>query len=230
MAIPTVPMHDATGANVGHLPAGQAAGYVTGTGDVPWSAAQLAAHPGVVRIAQSMNEAADKATRPDGIDYENGTFALADIPDLVREMQQDFKAGTRPGQRSPMIYESRVDVTPVVNTLIAAGITSGVGLGVADWNNNAVEATAEVMNASGPFPIVWRQYANGEFYDTGVVSKTWLDNVSRAPAPHAQVPPGQWLNPAEWTWTAVSVIGIGLDGKQHLFNFNPATGVWTLIS
>jgi hypothetical protein len=229
MAVPTVPMYDATGADAGHLPAGQVAGYITGSDGVPWTAAQLAAHPGVVRIDQApvntpMNERADVA------DYERGAVTLADLPAWCRAAQQNFKAGTRPGQRTPVIYLSRVDVTPVVNSLIAAGINNGIGLGVADWNNNQTEATAEVMNGSGPFPIVWRQYANGEFYDTGVVSKTWLDNVSKAPAPHAQVPPGQWLNPREWTWMAASMVGIGLDGKQHLFNFNPATGAWTLVS
>jgi hypothetical protein len=229
MTIPTVPMYDTTGANVGHLPAGQAAGYITGSDGVPWTTAQLAAHPGVVRIDQSpANTPADE--KADVADYERGAVTLADLPALVRAMGQNFKAGTRPGQRSPVVYASRASVTPVVNELVAAGITSGVGLGVADWNNDQVEAVAEVANASGPFPIVWRQYANGEFYDTGVVSKTWLNNVSKAPHPAAQVPPGQWLDPAEWSWLAASVVGIGLDGKQHLFNFNPATGAWTLIS
>ena len=31
------------------------------------------------------------------------------------------------------------------------------------------------------------------------------------------VPPGQWLNPSEWTWKDAYVTGVGLDGALHLF-------------
>jgi hypothetical protein len=39
-----------------------------------------------------------------------------------------------------------------------------------------------VANASGPFPVIACQYANGPEYDTWVVSVPWLRAVSAAPA------------------------------------------------
>ena len=52
---------------------------------------------------------------------------------------------------------------------------------VAHWGIGEAEAVSMVANASGPYPVVWVQYANGPDYDTGVFSVPWLQNVSRAP-------------------------------------------------
>ena len=78
MTIATATVYDCIGANVGSLPvAAWYAGYVTGTGGVPWSAQQLADHPGVVRIDQSpVNTTADETA--DVLDYE--TLLAAEAP------------------------------------------------------------------------------------------------------------------------------------------------------
>jgi hypothetical protein len=219
----SVLIYDATGANAGALPTGQAAGYLTGSGPVPWTPAQWSAHPGAVRIDQSpvvteLDETADV------LDYERGAATLADVPVWAAGALRAFHTGARPGQRSPAVYASQDNITPVVNTLIAAGITSGIGLGVANWSASQEAATAAVENASGPFPVVWYQFASKSAYDVGVASTAWLRNVSVAlPAP----PPGQWLDPRTWIWKEAELTGVGLDGKLHTFILTG--GTWTRI-
>lgn len=111
----------------------------------------------------------------------------------ARQRIAAFKAGTRPGQRRPIVYCSRVNTHAVANALIAggiAGVASGFGgLGVADWNNDLNAARDEVAGGSGPFPIVWRQYANMGAFDAGVASVPWLTTVSSTPEPAPRKPP-----------------------------------------
>jgi PASTA domain-containing protein len=189
MTVQTADLFDATNANIGSLPkTGFRAGYVTGSGDVPWSAANQAANPGFVRIAQSPVESFDELGHPDVLDYESGAATDSNVVPWAKAEIASFHSGTRPGQRMPAVYVSRRNVTHLVNILIAGGITSGVGLGIADWNNDPNQATQEVANASGPFPVVWRQYANRGNYDAGIVSVPWLTNVSVAPSKTVSVP------------------------------------------
>ena len=168
--------YDLISANIGHAPAGaQLAGYSTGSGGIPWTAAQWAAHPGTVRIDQ---DAAASDPTADVLDVEGGAATFADCPGWVRRAQKDFASAARPGQRWPAIYASASNITPVVNALTAGGVTSGAGLWVADWSFTKAEAFAEVLNAAGPFPIVAVQWSSGQFYDTDVFSGRWLANVS----------------------------------------------------
>jgi hypothetical protein len=213
-------VYDAIHANIAHLPAGLAAGYATGTGVVPWTAADWELHPGAVRIDQD-----PLATDPaaDVLDVETGAATPAECPGWAIRALASYHAATRPGQRSPAIYVSRSLVTGVVNALIAGGVKAGVGLWVADWNMNRAEAAADVTTASGPFPVIGIQYANMGSYDASVFSATWLEGVSAAhpqqPAqpPKPAAPPGQWADPAAWTWKEAVVSGTGVDGKLHLF-------------
>lgn len=218
MTIQTVQGYDATHANIGHLPKGQAAGYITGSSGVQWSDADWSAHPGAVRIDQSpVITAAD--VRCDMVDQENGAVTLAELAEVVRDAQQAYKTGLRPGQRWPGVYCSRASLTPVCNALAAGGVLS-CPLGVADFNNNVQMARAEVEQAAGPYPIVWRQYANDGTYDSGVFSVPWLAAVSAARPP---APPGQWADPHAWTWGSAIVSGLGLDGRLHMFNLTGGT-------
>lgn len=189
MTIQTVDGWDCTGAALPQAPkTGQAAGYITGSGDVPWSAAQQAAHPGFVQIDQTP-VITTFDVRADSYDVENSAVTIAEIAELVHDGQAAYKAVARPGQRWPAVYCSRSLVTPVVNALIKGGITS-CPLGVADYDFNHAAAQAEVANASGPFPIVWRQYSDqggGGAYDLDVFSVPWLNTVSKLPDP--PVPP-----------------------------------------
>ena len=213
----TVLVCDATHDNISHLPHGQAAGYSTGTGShIRWTAADWAAHPGAVRIDQDP-QASDPAA--DVLDVEQGAASPGNCPGWVRRARVSYNSATRPGQRRPAIYASRSQVTAVCNALVAGGVTSGVGLWVADWGRTRAQAEAEVNAASGPFPVIGVQYANAGLYDMSVFSAAWLKEVSAVTAPaKPPVPPGQWKNPDEWTWKEpVIVAAQGLDGKFHMF-------------
>lgn len=222
MTIATVPGYDSTHENVARLPKGQAAGYITGSSSVQWTDADWEAHPGAVRIDQSpVINAID--VRCDMIDLEAGAVTLDELAQVVKDAQASYLAGLRPGQRWPGVYLSRSTVTAAVNKLAAGGVLS-CPLGVADWNNNAQMARAEVENGSGPYPIVWRQFANDGAFDSGVFSVPWLAEVSVARAP---APPGQWNNPKAWTWRVALIEGIGLDDKFHTFHLTG--GTWEKI-
>jgi len=180
-----VPGFDVTGANLDKIPAGQhqLAGYDTeqhpGDG-IAWTPAQYAAHPGAIHIDQ--DPAATDRTA-DVLDIERGAATIADAGPWYRAAVVNYRQGTRPGQRWPAIYVSKSQVTPLVNGLIAEGVTSGPRLIIADWNNMEEQDIALVNAASGPFPLAGYQWKSSQFYDWDVWSAEWLAVVSKAP-PH----------------------------------------------
>jgi hypothetical protein len=183
-------VYDVTGENYGHQPKGPLALYVTGSGGVPATPTQLAAHPEAVLIDQTPI-AGHWDALADVDDYERGAVTLGELAPRAKQRLANFKAGVRPGQRSPLVYFSASDVHNVVNALIAGGVTSGVGLWVAQWSLTSPEAIAKVTTASGPFPIVAVQYHNAGLYDVSVFSGTWLANRAvtpvKPPFPKVQV-------------------------------------------
>lgn len=231
MTTMTVAGADATHENISHLPPGQVAGYVTGSGGVPWTEDDFRQHPGAVRIDQTPASTQWDATA-DVDDYEKGAVTLAELAPRARLRKAAFIAGIRPGQRHPAIYVSRSKVTEVVNALIAGGVSSGVGLWIADWDDNEQKAIDEVAHASGPFPVIARQYTNAGTHDLDVFSSAWLADVSASPAvkvvPHA--PPGPWLDPHAWDWKEVTIIGRGLNDGLFAFSYDPDTGRWTKVA
>jgi len=164
---------DATHDNIGALPEGaQVAGYTTGTGThIRWTAADFAAHPGAVRIDQ--DPAASDPTA-DILDIEAGAATPASAPGWVRRALASRASQARPGQRSPAVYMSQSGVTEVVNALVAGGISSGVGLWIAHFGLTQAQATAMVLNASGPFPVIGVQFRNAPAFDVSVFSSDWL--------------------------------------------------------
>lgn len=226
MSIATVYGWDATGDNLANAPhTGQGATYITGWGGVPATAAQLAQHPGILKYDQSPTEASIDFTC-DLFDFETGCMTTGTLADTVKKAQANFRAVSTPGQRYPAVYMQRSNVTLVVNTLIAGGVTS-CPLVIADWNNNPGAAASEVATASGPFPVVGRQYSDVGAYDLDVWSVPWVTTVAGHPKPPpAQTPPGQWLNANNWTWVNAQLSGKGLDGKQHSFTL-ATNGTWT---
>lgn len=213
---------DAVGSNfaaLAALPAGtQMAGYATGSDGVAWTAAQFAAYPGALRIDQDPSASIPTA---DILDVENGAATPADCPGWAKNALASFRLGARPGQRSPAIYASKDNLTPVANALIAGGITAGIGLLVADWTNSRDDAVAMLDASGGPFPVVGVQYSSLETYDLDVFLMSWLVDVSTSEAP-----PGQWADASAWTWQSAVITGTGLDGKTHAFTYDPATGQW----
>jgi hypothetical protein len=218
----TVIVHDAIGANVSHLPDGPAAGYSTGSGDVPWTAAQWKAHPGAVRIDQDPGASDPTA---DILDVERGAATPASCVGWVKRASICYMTASRPGQRKPAIYVNRSNRTAVADALIAGGIREGVGLWLANPGMTRAAAEAMVDGASGPFPIIAVQYQFGAQYDTSVFSQAWLQEVSVTAPAKPEPPPGEWRNPAEWTWKDVWEIGIGLDGNLHVFHKEGGTWV-----
>jgi len=198
--------YDVTHANLPHAPAGQLAGYATGVGaDVRWTAADWAAHPGAIRIAQSPVLATDEAALADVLDVESMAATLSDCAPWARDAQASFAARRRPGQRRPAIYFSAFNVHNVVNALIGGGVTSGVGLWVANWSLGEAQAVADVLNGAGPFPVIGVQFRNDGAYDVDIWSAAWLADVSQpaAPVPPSPVPP---------SWPAGVVLRLGSSG------------------
>ena len=225
----TVIVHDAIGAHVAHLPAGHVAGYTTGSGPVPWTAAQFLAHPGAVRIDQDPSASDPTA---DVLDIESGAATPASAAAWCKRARVSYNSATRPGQRKPAVYVNRSNMTAVANELTAAGI-SGVGIWLAAPGTPQATAEAMIERASGPFPVIAVQFAFGGAFDTSVFSAAWLQEVSvTQPKPPAKppakppVPPGQWDDPDFWTWEqSVMVCGTGKDGKFHLFALEGAEWV-----
>ena len=189
-----IPGFDATHDGIPHLPPGQhqLAGYSTGTPDIRWTDPDWAAHPGALRICQDWDVSEDLATHDadllaivtsDYLDVERGAATIADAGPWYRAAAASYHAGKRPGQRFPAIYVSKSQVTPLVNGLIAEGVTSGPRLVIADWNNMEEQDIAAVNAASGPFPLAGYQWKSSEFYDWDVWSESWLALVSKVP-PH----------------------------------------------
>ena len=199
--------HDAIHANVAHLPNGQTCGYTTGSPAIRWTGADWAAHPQGVRICQ---DAAASDYTADVLDVERGAAANGAAAGWFKAALKNYQSAARPGQRSPAVYTSASNVTGVVNALIAGGVKSGCGLWVANWNLSRDQAAAEVAKASGPFPVIGVQYANGPLYDFDVFDSGWLARQSAAPpsVPHRHVTSGgdtlatlaaaRGMDPAAW--------------------------------
>lgn len=168
--------HDAIHANISHLPPGQAAGYTTGSADIRWTSADWHNHPGAVRICQ---DAAASDHTADVLDVERGAATNGGAAGWFKAAEKSYLAADRPGQRSPAIYTSASNVTPLVNALLAGGVRTGAALWVANWDLTSAQAVADVENAAGPFPVAGVQFASGRFYDSDVFSGTWLARVSR---------------------------------------------------
>lgn len=180
MAVATRPGIDVTHLFLSHVPAnaGLLALYITGSPDIVATPADLAAHPGCLRYDQSpVNTALDETA--DVLDFENGAATLDDLAPWSVAAWRNWHNLVRPGQRTPAIYASRDNITEIVNRLIADGVKDNVGLIIADWNNDEVQAAREVSEASGPFPVVGRQYQNAGLFDRDVFSVPWAANVSR---------------------------------------------------
>jgi hypothetical protein len=169
-----VVVHDGIHANAGHLPPGQAAGYTTGSPAIAWTAADWNGHPDAVRICQ--DNGSDHTA--DVLDVERYAAANGDAPGWYKAALASYRAAARPGQRAPAVYTSASNVSGLVNNLIAGGVTSGCGLWVANWNLTDALASAAVVTAAGPFPVIGVQWASLAAYDVSVFSGTWLARAS----------------------------------------------------
>jgi hypothetical protein len=222
MTITVVSGWDATSEYLSQAPStGQAAGYITGSAGIVWTAAQRAEYPGFVQIDQSPDITASDQLA-DVFDYESEAVTLVDLPTLVANAQAGYYAGTRPGQRWPAVYCDQSNLTPVANALEAAGLTN-VPIWLAYYGLTQAQAMSLIQEASGPYPIIGVQYNDAGAYDQDEFSQDWLNTVSATPT----VPPGQWNNPDEWTWAQVMIVGVGLNGTLYSFSYDVNTGEWS---
>lgn len=229
MATQVIDIFDAITSNEPTLPPDfQVAGYTTGHG-IAWTTAQFAKHTKphpAVRIDQDPNASDPTA---DILDVENGAATVADIPVWLTLARASFKAGTRPGQRWPAIYCSLNTLDSAIHELNTHGFTD-CPFAIPELTNRG-DAINKVSSATGPFPRIWQQFKFGNTFDSGIMSVSWLTNVSNTVSTVTpQVPPGQWNDPNAWTWKDAEIIGIGLDGRLHSFTFDPNTGQWTKTS
>lgn len=175
-------VYDAIGVNAHLIPPGArwVAGYSTGSGDVPWSAAQFAAHPGAIRICQDPGLTDDTA---DIADIEPLAGRYDHAAGWFRRAQAARLAGRRPGQRPPGFYASASNIPPLRDALAAGGVTHGAALWVAHWNVGEPAAEAALTEA-GSFPVAGFQFTNLGTYDLSVFDSHWL-----IPAPPVTPPP-----------------------------------------
>jgi hypothetical protein len=226
----TVPAFDATGSDLSSVPpairAMQSALYITGSGGVAASTAQLAAYPDAVLIDQAPTVAAiDKTAH--AFDMEAGAVTLEILAEVVNEALANFRAGTTQGQRAPLVYASASNATPVVNALIAGNVPQdgSVGLWLAHWGITEADAEAMVLNASGPYPVRGAQYENYPTYDADVFDAAWLDNRVRKVDPVSAI---QIVKPLPGWWEkGGTFIGIGADGNLYSTTYNFATNEWS---
>lgn len=181
--------YDCTHDELPHLPYpnAQLAGYVTQVGTtagIEWTAGDWSAHPNAVRIAQSPDLTVDENTHADVLDYEAGAATLDDIVPWSHSALNSWRDGVRPGQRTPLIYASADNLTPIANRLVTAGLVNGeVGFWVAHWGVSQAQAIADVVNAGGNWPIHAFQFKSDGSFDSDVFSTAWLKNVSTKPVP-----------------------------------------------
>lgn len=217
-------VRDATHRNVNSLPPGiLAALYTTGSPDIKATPDDFAKHPNAIRICQ--DHGSDDTA--DILDVEDFAATPADTAIWVPKARHSFMTNKRPGQRWPGCYMPRSLITPVANALTNAGITD-VPLWIAHPGMPQTDAIAEIAAAAGPFPIIAFQIRFDTTTDLDVVSTQWLNKRSGVVmATKAQMPPGPWNDAHAWDWKEVVTAGIGLDGKLHMFAFDPAKGTWT---
>ena len=217
--------YDAIRVNIGSLPKGAQiyAGYSTGSGYVPWTAADFTAHATALgpclRIDQ--DPAASDPTA-DILDVERGAATVGDCAWWAKRALASVKAAKRPGQRRPAIYMSASNVTAVVNALVSGGVTSGVGLFIANWSLTVAQAAADVLAAAGPFPIVGVQFRDDGPFDTDVFNRAWLLDQSGRPVPPPAPPKPPPARPVpawqEHIMNALPTLSAGADDTAgHVF-------------
>jgi len=161
MTVPTAVMLDAMGVNASRIPAGThfVGAYVTGTGEVPWSSADLALfpHARIVRIAQGAG-LVPAYNGYDEIDVENGAVTPAQAAQMIAER-------VNRGVTWTTVYGTDSTLLQVTNETRKLGdhIWNGhVNYMLADWNLNAESAAAMLGKLIHGASCVGVQWASPE--------------------------------------------------------------------
>jgi len=144
-------MLDATGSSSGNIPARapKIAGYVTGSGSVPWLNSDWTRFPdsGKVRIDQSPSLSAWAAGAADIADVENGAGTTGTAVEGALERKAK-------GWLS-FVYVAGSNLAGMQSAMNAAGLAGHVQYWVADWSLNEAEAASKLTG-----DIVAIQYAS----------------------------------------------------------------------
>lgn len=250
----TVPMADTIGADAKNIPGTfpKIAGYDTGSGSIPWTAADWAMFPksGHVHIDQS----------PSLLGYGSGHSAVADIEagagtiaNLVLQTKARY-ASKLTGNvycslGDPINHPASSTLVQIILAFLNAGLSVGqTDFWLADWNLNETQAAALIGSYSIPIAghgnvtinVVAVQWASPSSNPNTILPGTNLtlkqanvDLSETAPGwfPYIAPPvdPGSPKAPAppgQWEDAAV-LTGVGLDGKLWTTVYHPATGKWT---
>jgi hypothetical protein len=154
MAVATAIMIDTIHDDVGNIPvsAPKVAGYITGTPDIQWTAADWARFPrsGKVQINQDGSTCVSLAGVANVADYEPGAFTQEQVLEWVKLRKHSHLACA--------VYVSASNQASLTSALQEAGYT-GVDLWVANWSLSEAEA-AELLTTAGNYPVVAVQWAS----------------------------------------------------------------------
>ena len=150
-AAPIIAMIDAIHGDVSSIPAGakKVAGYVTGSSDIEWTAADWRWFATTAKVRINQRPGSDPLLC-DVLDVEPGAWTNQEAAQACKERQQH--------RLQVSLYSSQDNLTPLLNACIAAGVTSG-NLWVANYSLSVAEATAMVVHRYGPWPIQAVQWA-----------------------------------------------------------------------
>lgn len=195
--VTTVTMIDAIGADAQNIPRStpKVAGYVTGSGDVPWAAEDWALfpHAGHVRIDQSPGLGVPYSS--DVKDSESGAATTQDLIDWARARQ---------GKNWPSAFYMSTDHLDrdVIPAVERSGLNPAlIFLWIADWSLDEAGARALVGRKFGGMECVAVQWASPSSNPgtpvpggTGTLASANVDlSVAAEWWHHAPVPP-----PANW--------------------------------
>jgi len=159
MTIPKVTLLDTVGTTSQHIPTGTpyVGGYVTGSGAVPWSAADWARFPNSrhVRIDQSPSANPDPHSY-DVMDME--TFALT-----ADEVAANHKRRIDAGIEWSTVYATRSNLALATAAIKGLGGNywyGHVNYGLADWNLDEEEAAALIGTLVEEATCIWVQWAS----------------------------------------------------------------------
>lgn len=165
---------DAIFTNISTIPSGLVrVGYTTGSSNIKWPTSEFRATD--VRICQ--DNGSDLTA--DELDVETGAATNIDACVWWPKAHENFVNAVRPGQRFPALYTDMNNLTPMVNALVNAKITSGPVLHLAQPGDTPLKAEDILAAAGGPFPVIGIQYQFAGSFDLDVYSESWYNNVSK---------------------------------------------------
>jgi hypothetical protein len=201
-------MVDAISASVANVPVstGKVAGYVTGTPDIQWTAADWARFPGAghVRIDQS----------PDLASWISGAADVADIENGAGTQESAVAGALARKKRGwlSFIYVAQGNLSSMKDAVNAAGLSASVSYWVANWDLSEAEAAAALSGdiaaiqwaspSSNPQTVVpgGSRTLSEANVDLSVTVPGWFEYVS----PVTTATPGVVITPALKTYSVTS--------------------------